>query len=138
MVSIYLSSRGVTLSKETYDQHYVTSANLRYNLALALLKVNEEPDSSSPQTRLGFSRTVRSQKSQRKRRRENRISKGGKRIRTESSSSDGHQNPQATTILNRKRTAKSLTDNDPTQRSIRQMFMGHGAKRKKKELDTKP
>ena len=53
MVSIYLSSRGVTLSNETYDQHYVTSANLRYNLALALLKVNEEPDPSSPQTSHG-------------------------------------------------------------------------------------
>ena len=138
MVSIYLSSRGVTLSNETYDQHYVTSANLRYNLALALLKVNEEPDPSSPQTRLGFSRTARSQKSQRKRRRDSRVSKGGKRIRTESSSSDGHHTPQATPILNRKRTAKSLTDNDPTQRSIRQMFMGHGAKRKKKEIDPKP
>ncbi|EJK64038.1 hypothetical protein THAOC_15270 [Thalassiosira oceanica] len=44
MVSSYLLARGVHLARDTYDQAYVDSINLRHNLALALLNINELPD----------------------------------------------------------------------------------------------
>ena len=81
MLSIYLSSRGVALSRETYDQQYVEASNLRHNLALALLRVNEEADPTDSQSRLPFQRAATSKASS-KRRCEHKVCVGNKCIQT--------------------------------------------------------
>ena len=134
MISIYLSSRSVILSRETYDQRYVEEANLRHNVALALLRVNEETDPSDTQARLTFRRAASSHPRGKKRSREHRVcAAGGKRIKTKTSVFSVSSTLQVADTLNRKRTAKSLTDNDPTQQSLLTMFSGPGAKRRKKK-----
>ncbi|EJK57458.1 hypothetical protein THAOC_22493, partial [Thalassiosira oceanica] len=85
MTTIYLSSRGVAISRDTYDQHFVEAVNLRHNLALALLRVNDMADPSDSQTRLNFQSAASSQTASRKRRREHRVRVGGKRIKTQNS-----------------------------------------------------
>ena len=137
MLSIYLSSRGVALSRETYDQQYVEAANLRHNLALALLRVNEEADPSDSQSQLPFQRTTTS-KASRKRRREQRVCVGSKRLRTTTGKLPVCSPTQAGTVQNSKRKPKSLTDADPTMQSIRTMFLGIGNKRRKKQKNTPP
>ena len=135
MTSIYLSSRGVTLSRDTYDQHFVEAVNLRHNIALALLRVNDMADPSDSQTRLNFQSAASSQTASRKRRREHRVRAGGKRIKTQTSKRSDQPQGQTDKNLNRKRPAKSLTDRDPSMRSLREIYSGHGAKRKKKRKE---
>ena len=76
MLSIYLSSRGVSLSRDTYDQHFIEAVNLRHNLALALLRVNDLVNPSDSQTRLTFQSAASSHTASRKRRREQRVCTG--------------------------------------------------------------
>jgi len=136
--TIYLSSRGVAISRDTYDQHFVEAVNLRHNLALALLRVNDMADPSDSQTRLNFQSAASSQTASRKRRREHRVRVGGKRIKTQTSDRSARPQEQTDKTLNRKRSAKSLTDRDPSMRSLREMYSGHGAKRKKKWKEKTP
>jgi len=138
MTTIYLSSRGVAISRDTYDQHFVEAVNLRHNLALALLRVNDMADPSDSQTRLNFQSAASSQTASRKRRREHRVRVGGKRIKTQTSDRSARPQEQTDKTLNRKRSAKSLTDRDPSMRSLREMYSGHGAKRKKKWKEKTP
>ncbi|EJK68179.1 hypothetical protein THAOC_10665, partial [Thalassiosira oceanica] len=97
-------------------------------------------DPSDSQTRLNFHSAASSQTASRKRRREHRVRVGGKRIKTQTSASNRSARPQDQTdkTLNRKRSAKSLTDRDPSMRSLREMYSGHGAKRKKKWKENTP
>ncbi|EJK62500.1 hypothetical protein THAOC_16885, partial [Thalassiosira oceanica] len=79
-----------------------------------------------------------SQTASRKRRREHRVRVGGKRIKTQTSDRSARPQEQTDKTLNRKRSAKSLTDRDPSMRSLREMYTGHGAKRKKKWKEKTP
>ena len=115
MISGYLLARGVQLSRTTYDQAYVDSSNLRHNIALALLSINELPDPVSGQPRLPFRTSTPS--TRRKRKSSTSCTTGGKKLRANSSSIEVSPSNNDTTLLNRKRYAKSLTDADPNQRS---------------------
>ncbi|EJK75845.1 hypothetical protein THAOC_02425 [Thalassiosira oceanica] len=123
MTTIYLSSRGVAISRDTYDQHFVEAVNLRHNLALALLRVNDMVDPLDPQTRLNFQRAASSQTASRKRRREQRVRAGGKRIKTQTSSRDDRPKGHTDKTLNRKRPAKSLTEGS-VHAIIKRDFLG--------------
>ena len=73
-----------------------------------------------------FRRAASSHPRGHKRRREHRVCAAwGKRIRTTTSGFSDSSTLQAADTLNRKRTAKSLTYEDPTQQSLMKMFSGH-------------
>ena len=104
--STYLLARGVTLSRQTYDQAYVESSQLRLNLALAILKIDELR--SDGQARLHFRPASGSNTAGPKRKRKRRCGAiVGKRLRTETGALPRSQAPQQNTILNCKRDAKS-------------------------------
>jgi len=132
MISSYLLARGVQLARDTYDQEYVDSNNLRHNLALALLNINELPDPVSGQPRLQFQPPT-SNPSRRKRKRSKRGAVGSKRPRTNLNRIEDHAPSHDTPLLNRKRTAKSLTDTDPSQRSLTDLWTNTRPPKKKKK-----
>jgi len=132
MVSSYLLARGVHLARDTYDQAYVDSINLRHNLALALLNINELPDPVSGQPRLQF-QPPSSHPARRKRKRSKRGAVGSKRPRTNVNKIEDHTSNHDTPLLNRKRAAKSLTDADPSQRSLTDLWTDTRPPKKKKK-----
>ena len=134
MISGYLLARGVQLSRTTYDQAYVDSSNLRHNIALALLSINELPDPVSGQPRLPFRTSTPS--TRRKRKSSTSCTTGGKKLRANSSSIEVSPSNNDTTLLNRKRSAKSLTDADPNQRSLTDCWTARtkSKRRKKNEV----
>ena len=108
VLSTYLMARGVHLSRDTYDQLYMDAAKLRNNLALAVLAINKLRIDG--QSRLDFQATSNATNPSRKRKCDRKCSTaGGKRIRTETRGSKDSDRGQPTSLLNRKRTAKSLS-----------------------------
>ncbi|EJK59474.1 hypothetical protein THAOC_20299, partial [Thalassiosira oceanica] len=85
----------------------IDSINLRHNLALALLNINELPDPVSGQPRLQF-QPPSSHPARRKRKRSKRGAVGSKRPRTNVNKIEDHTSNHDTPLLNRKRAAKSL------------------------------
>ena len=134
ILSIYFLSRGVQLSCSTYSQSCVERRQLRRSIAFALLQANEcaapffvrhhlgLPQGGPPPEGITRKRraAIATASVQRKRRREGRALTAG----TEAPVHTGRQNPQhrprQDTLNNRKRNAKSLTDNPHSQLTIAQ------------------
>ena len=134
ILSIYLLSRGVQLSRSTYSQSCIERRQLRQSIAFALLQANERAPPSSVRQHLGAppggplpesvarKRRARTDAAcaHRRRRREGRALTAG----AEASAHTGKQHPQhrsrQDTLNDRKRNAKSLTDNSHSQLTIAQ------------------
>ena len=134
VLSTYIMARGVQLSRDTYDQSYMDAAKLRSNLALAVLAINELRIDG--QSRLNFQATSTATNPSRKRKRDRKCSTaGGKRIRSETRGDNDSDRVQTTSLLNRKRNAKSLAEPDQSQRSMREVLLdGKERKRPKKNV----
>ena len=134
ILSIYLLSRGVQLSRSSYTQACVVSRQLRRSIAFALLQANERAPSSSVWNLLGappgapppegIARKRRARiaaaRENKKRRRKCRAPPGGKKVTAPVSSQQPQHQPPKDTLTNRKRKAKSLTDNPQSQLTIMQ------------------
>ena len=133
-LNLYLLSKGVQLSRSTYSQSCVERRQLRRSIAFALLQANECAPTSSVRHHLGLPQggplpegiarkrraAIATASAQRKRRREGRALTAG----TEAPVHTGRQNPQhrprQDTLNDRKRNAKSLTNNPHSQLTIAQ------------------
>ena len=134
ILSIYLLSRGVSLSKNSYSQTCVTTRKLRRSIAFALLQANE----LAPVAPVGGSLSARPaiplpRGVARKRKARTTAARAGKRSRKEGKATAGkakavtpgagqqRQNrPPPDGLANKKRDAKSLADNPRTQLTIMQ------------------
>ena len=125
MLSIYLLSRGVVLSRSTYDQHIVTHQQLRRSIASALMKANDLAPEGSV---LGYmprqGNTAGSRPRRRKRKRtESRVVVGEGKLQKQS---DGPTRPPASTadkLLNKKRSAKSVSSTYKRKLTIAQLLL---------------
>ena len=125
MLSIYLLSMGVTLSRSTYDQHIVTHQQLRRSIASALMKANDlAPEGSvlGYMSRQGNTAASRSRRRKRKRD-ESRVVAGKGKLQKQS---DGPARPPASTVdklINKKRTAKSVSSTPKRSLTIAQLLL---------------
>ena len=134
ILSIYLLSRGVQLSRSSYSQSCVVTRQLRRSIAFALLQANERAPPSSVRNLLGappgaplpegISRKrqagIAAARAKKKRRRTCRVIPGGAKATAPVSSQQPHHQPPRDTLTDRKRKAKSLTDNPQSQLTIMQ------------------
>ena len=134
ILSIYLLSRGVQLSCSSYSQSCVVTRQLRRSIAFALLQANERAPSSSVRNLLGappgaplpegISRKrlagIAAARAKKKRRRTCRASPGGATATAPVRSQQSQHQPPRDTLTDRKRKAKSLTDNPQSQLTIMQ------------------
>ena len=125
MLSIYLISRGVVLSRSTYDQHTVTHRQLRRSIASALMKVNDLAPEGSVLGYMSRQRnTAASRFRRRKRKRsESRVAASEGKLQKQS---DAPTRPPASTIdklLNKKRTAKSVSSANKRSLTIAQLLL---------------
>ena len=134
ILSIYLLSRGVQLSRSTYSQSCVERRQLRRSIAFALLQANECAPTSSvrhhlvlPQGRPlpeGIARkrraAITTASAQRKRRREGRTLTAGTEASEHAVRQPPQHRPRQDALTNRKRNAKSLTANPHSQLTIAQ------------------
>ena len=130
----YLLSRGVQLSRSSYSQSCVVTRQLRRSIAFALLQANERAPSSSVRNLLGappgapppegISRKrqagIAAARAKKKRRRTCRVIPGGAKATAPVSSQQPQHQPPRDTLNDRKRKAKSLTDNPQSQLTIMQ------------------
>ena len=134
ILSIYLQSRGVQLSRSSYSQLCVTMRQLRRSIAFALLQANEQAPSSSVRNLLGASPAVplpegisrkrqagiAAARAKKKRRRKCRAPLGSAKATAPTSGQQLQNQPPQDTLTNRKRKAKSLTDNTHSHLTIMQ------------------
>ena len=130
------SWQGESNYPETRTTSLIDAAKLRNNLALAVLAINELRIDG--QSRLNFQATSTATNPSRKRKRDRKCSTaGGKRIRSETRGDNDSDRVQTTSLLNRKRNAKSLAEPDQSQRSMREVLLdGKERKRPKKNVPT--
>ena len=124
ILSIYLISRGVRLQRSSYNQNIVTNRKLRRCIALALMKCNEISAPGALDdfvTRQRRSATTSSRWKKRKRK-ETRLTAGKCKVRRDSNSLFLSPNQTDGLPVNRKRSAKSLSDRPRTQLTIDQML----------------
>ena len=125
ILSIYLISRGVQLQRTTYDQQSVIDRKLRRMIAHSLMKCNEWPDPGEVDSMIVSERhsTTTASRHRKRRKSESRLTVGKSKV--QKGYTGLFQSPlnREKSLDNRKRSAKSLTDAQPTQRTITQMLM---------------
>ena len=149
ILSIYLLSRGVSLSSDSYSQTCVMTSKMRRSIAFALLQANE----LVPVAPVGGSLSARPavplpRGVARKRRARTTAARAGKRSRREGKATAGktkvvtpgagrqRQNrPPPDGLANRKRDAKSLADNPSKQLTIEQSL--HQSRKKARKRGKK-
>ena len=124
ILSIYLISRGVQLQRRTYNQHIVTNRKLRRCIALALMKCNKI---SAPGAMDGFVTSQRrtattSSRGRKRKRKETRLTAGKSKVRRDSTGPFVSPNQSDGLPVNRKRSAKSLSNKSHRQLTIDQML----------------
>ena len=136
ILSIYLLSRGVQLSRSSYSQACLTSRKLRRSIAFALLQANELAPASSVVNHFSAAPTIpvshtinckrqaaaTQAKAKRKWRRESRLVTGKTTATTETGGRTRLTHPREKAVNNRKRSAKSLTDNHQAHLTLEQGF----------------
>ena len=135
ILSIYLLSRGVQLSRSTYSQSCIERRQLRRSIAFALLQANERAPISSVRQHLGvppggplpesIARKRRARfdaacAQRRKRRRTGCDLTDGAKTSAHTGKHHPQHRPRQNTLNDRKRNAKSLTDNSHSQLTIAQ------------------
>ena len=136
MLSIYLISRNVVLSRSTYDQHIVTHQQLRRSIASAIMKANDlAPEGSvlGYMSRQGNTAASRSRRRKRKRA-ESRVVAGEGKLQKRS---DGLTHPPASTVdklINKKRSAKSVSSTHKQKLTIAQLLLQPPKPRKPKNV----
>jgi len=125
LLSIYLLSRGVQISSSTYDQHIVTHHMLRHNIASALMKASDiTPAGSVASIWTRSRRTTNSSAGLKKRKREeSRVALGKSKIRKDLKLPHNSKTKSKASLINRKRSAKSLSDTPSPRLSIAQLLM---------------
>ena len=136
ILSIYLLSQGVQLSRSSYSQACITSRQLRRSIAFALIQANELTPTSSVTTHFRAAPTnpvsgtinrkrraaAAQAKAKRKRRRELRLVTGKTAATTETGGRPRLTHPWEEAVNNRKRSAKSLTDKHQAHLTLEQAF----------------
>ena len=149
LLSIYLLSRGVRLTKNSYSQLCVTTRKLRRSIAFALLQANElAPVAPTGSAGLARPRAPLPREVARKRKARTTAARAGKRRRREEeatagkakvTTSEARRHRQDGTPLdaltNRKRQAKSLADNPSTQMTIEKFL--HQSRKKARKRSTR-
>ena len=134
ILSIYLISRGVQLSRLLYSQSCVVTRQLRQSFDFALLQANERAPPSSVRNLLGVppgapllegisckrQAGIAATRAKKKRRRKCRVIPGGAKATAPASSQQPQHQPPQDTLKDRKRKAKSLTHNPQSQLIIMQ------------------
>ena len=138
ILSIYLSSRGVNLQRSTYTQDAVDTLRMRRSIALALMKANDTPPEGSvarhfaraPATNraTGAARKPRNRK---RKRVESRVAVGSGNVTKPATPQSGTAGEES--ILNRKRSARSLADGRKRHRTVDQMLKIPRGKRARTE-----
>ena len=126
LLSIYLLSRGVTLTSSSHSQDCVWRSKLRQSLAFLLLQANELEATASitnhmPHQRRTGTASARS-RAKRNRGKESRITLGSKKARTTMPSGSSCQQSSQKLITNRKRSAKTLSEPLQSHLTLEQAF----------------
>ena len=125
ILSIYLISGGVKLQKTTYDQQSVTERKLRRMIALSLIKCNEFPAPGEIDDLIVRERrsTTTASRYKKRKKSESRLTVGKSKVQKRYNGLFQSPFKSAKSLDNRKRSAKSLADTQPAQRTIAQMLM---------------
>ena len=136
LLTIYLNSRGVPISRLMYDQHCVDAQRLRRSIAFLLIRDNELLTASSImqhttriRTSSGVAKGLRHNK---RRQNQQQMVTGGKKIRIDNGGSFVPPEAQRSQSQSKKRSAKSLADSDPSQPTIEQCLKLPKKKAKRK------
>ena len=124
ILSIYLISRGRQLQRTTYDQQSVIDRKLRQMIAHSLMKCNEWPDPGEVDSMIVSERhsTTTASRHRKRRKSESRLTVGKSKVRKGYTGLFQSPLNREKSLDNRKRSARSLTDAQPTQRTIAQML----------------
>ena len=139
LLTIYLNSRGVPISRQMYDQHCVDAQRLRRSIAFLFIRDNELATPSSImrhttriRTSSGAAKGLRHNKRTRKKQ---QIALGSKKIRSDTSGNFASPEAQRSQSHSKKRSAKSLANSDPAQLTIEQCLKLPKKRAKRKESD---
>ena len=112
ILSIYLLSRGVQVSWLTYNQHIVTYHQIRQNIVQALIKANDITRASSVLNHMAHRQrpAVTSKTLAKRKRKISHIIPSRKIIKTESSAFSASNQLTEGSLVNRKRSTKSLSE----------------------------
>ena len=112
LLSIYLLSRGVQISRSTYDQHIVTHHMLRRSIASALMKASDITPAGSVASDWTRPRrtTNPSAGSKKRKREESRVARGKSKLRKDLKHPHNSKARTKASLINRKRSAKSLSE----------------------------
>ena len=137
LLTIYLNSRGVPISRQMYDQHCVDAQRLRRSIAFLLIRDNELATASSI---MQYTTRIRTRSSAAKGLRHNKRGRnqqqmvaGDKRIRTDNGEGLAPPEVQCPQSHGKKRSAKSLANSDPAQLTIEQCLKLPKKRAKRKE-----
>ena len=140
LLTIYLNSRGVPISRLMYDQYCVDAQRLRRSIAFLLIRDNELHTASSIRqhtTRIRTSSGVAKGLRHNKRTRtQQQIAVGSKKIRSDTSGNFEPPEAQRSHSQGRKRSAKSLADSDPSQLTIEQSLKLPKKRARRKETNS--
>ena len=137
LLTIYLNSRGVPISRQMYDQHCVDAQRLRRSIAFLFIRDNELVTASSI---MQYTTRIRTRSSAAKGLRHNKRGRnqqqmvaGDKRIRTDNGEGLAPPEVQRPQSHGKKRSAKSLANSDPAQLTIEQCLKLPKKRAKRKE-----
>ena len=140
LLTVYLNSRGVPISRLMYDQYCVDAQRLRRSIAFLLIRDNELHTASSIRQHTirirpssGAAKGLRHNK---RTRTQQQIAVGSKKIRSDTSGNFEPSEAQRSHSQGRKRSAKSLADSDPSQLTIEQSLKLPKKRARRKETNS--